>query len=79
MCACLAVSVFPGLSILLSRLASRVTLAVRADARHVLYLTFYVCSPSGLCATLAAMAIARHVISIYLIYLTHDGGFKGAI
>ena len=34
MCACLAVSVFPGLSILVPRLASRVTLAVRADARE---------------------------------------------
>ena len=28
--------------------------------------TLYICSPSGLCATLAAMANARDVISIYL-------------
>ena len=41
MCACLAVSVFPGLSILVPRLASRVTLAVRADARDVIYLSIY--------------------------------------
>ena len=34
MCACLAVSVFPGLSILVPRLSSRVALAVRADARE---------------------------------------------
>ena len=29
-------------------------------------LSFYLCSPSGLCATLAAIANARDVISIYL-------------
>ena len=36
LCACLAVSVFPGRFILLPHLASRVTLAVRADARDVI-------------------------------------------
>ena len=42
MCACLAVSVFPGLSILVPRLAPRVTLAVRADASwDVIYLSIY--------------------------------------
>ena len=41
MCACLAVSVFPGRLIHLPRLASRVTLAVRADARDVIYLSIY--------------------------------------
>ena len=41
MCACLAVSVFPGVSILVPQLASRVTLAVRADARDVIYLSIY--------------------------------------
>ena len=30
--------------------------------------TSYICSPSGLCATLAAMADARDVISIYLFF-----------
>ena len=39
MCACLAVSVFPGFSVLAPRLASRVTVAVRADARDVIYLS----------------------------------------
>ena len=39
MCACLAVSVFPGLSILVPRMAPPVTLAVRADARDVPYLS----------------------------------------
>ena len=39
MCACLAASVFPGRLLLLPRLASRVTLAVRADARDVIYLS----------------------------------------
>ena len=39
--ACLAVSVFLGLSALVPRLASRVTLAVRADARDVIYLSIY--------------------------------------
>ena len=34
--ACLAVPVPPGVSILVPRLASRVTLAVRADARDVI-------------------------------------------
>ena len=38
-CACLAVSVFPGLSIHLPRVASRVTLAVRAEARDVTFLS----------------------------------------
>ena len=37
MSACLAVSVFPGLSTLLPRLASRVTVAARADARGGIY------------------------------------------
>ena len=41
MCACLAVAVFPGLSILVPHLASRVTLAVRADARDVMYIYIY--------------------------------------
>ena len=41
MCACLAVSVFPGRLIHLPRLASRVTLAVRANARDVIYLPIY--------------------------------------
>ena len=40
-CACLAVSVFPGLSVLVPRSASRVTLAVRADARDLIYLSIY--------------------------------------
>ena len=39
MCACLAVSVFPGRLILVPRVASRVTLAVRADARDVIYIS----------------------------------------
>ena len=39
MCACLAVSVFSGRFIHLPRLASRVTLAVRADGRDVIYLS----------------------------------------
>ena len=38
-CACLAVSVFPGRLIHLPRLAPRVTLAVRADAKAVIYLS----------------------------------------
>ena len=37
--ACLAVSVPPGLSVLVPRLASRVTLAVRADARDAVYVS----------------------------------------
>ena len=41
MCACLAVSVFPGRLIHLPRLASRVTMAVRAGARDVIYLSIY--------------------------------------
>ena len=41
MCACLAVSVFPGRLIHLPRLASRVALAIRADARDVIYLSIY--------------------------------------
>ena len=38
-CACLAVSVSLGLSVIVPRLASRVTLAVRADARDAIYLS----------------------------------------
>ena len=41
MCACLAVSVPPGLLVLLPRLASGVTLAVRADARDVIHISSY--------------------------------------
>ena len=41
MCACLAVTVFPGRLVHLPRLASGVTLAVRADARDVIYLSIY--------------------------------------
>ena len=38
--------------------------------------TSYICSPSGLCATLAAMANARDVISIYL--PSEPASFTGA-
>ena len=37
----------------------------------------YMCSPSGLCATLAAMADARDVISIYLSIYPAEGNESG--
>ena len=50
-CGSLRVSVFPGRLLHLPRLASRVTLAVRADARDVIYLYIYL-SP-GTCTALS--------------------------
>ena len=41
LCACLGVSVSPGFLVLVPRVASRIALAVRADAREVIYISIY--------------------------------------
>ena len=64
-CACLAGSVFPGLFIHLPRLAPRVTLAVRADARDVIYLS--ICDGSMRMTGDNCLVVCRALVSSPLV------------
>ena len=64
MCACLAMSVFPGRLIHLPRLASRVTLAVRADARDVIYLSTSLDVMSILVSILLFYTVIEHCVMV---------------
>ena len=49
-------------------LSSKCNNSLNEKIAHFALAPSYMCSPSGLCATLAAMANARDVISIYLLH-----------